>query len=148
MAEQSTFMQFTYPSEGENPFYDSYLAQVEQLDQALFMNKIQNNLFVGGGGTLTFTPSTGVLNWSDDFIIPIFHFGKKLNVPYGPFGTSRTATLLDGYAIVVNIPYTMSDNVTASMQILSQLTPLNHQQWVMGWRSGNKVYFKGMNPVG
>lgn len=147
MTEQTTFMKYSYPSEGENPFYDSYLAQMEQIDQANFMAKLQSNLFVGGGGTVTFTSATGALNWTDDFIIPVFHFGKKISIPYGPLGAVRQAIVLDGYAIVVNIPFTMSDNVVGTMQILSQLTPLNHQQWVLGWRFGNKIYFKGMSPV-
>lgn len=148
MTEVSTFMKFSYPSEGENPFYDSYLAQMEQIDAAAFMSKIQNNLFVGGGGTLTFTSGTSTLNWTDDFIVPIFHFGKKMNIPYGPIGTNKSCTILDGYAIVVTIPMTMTENIVASMQVISQLTPLNHQQWVMAWRCGNKVHFKGLGTIG
>jgi hypothetical protein len=152
MTEQTTFMKISYPSEFENPFWDSYFAEKEQIDQALFMNKLQNNLFVGmdnpigSPGVISFTASTNTLDWTTDFIIPIFHFGYKLTVPYGPTG-SRSATILDGYAIVVNIPFTMTANTVISMQVLSQLTPLNHQQWIMAWRSGTKVYFKGMSPV-
>jgi hypothetical protein len=147
MTEQTTFMKYTYPSEGENPFFDAYLAQMEQIDQANFMTKIQNNLFVGGGGVISFASTTGTLTWTEDLIIPVFHFGKKISIPYGPLGSIRSAVVLDGYAIVVNIPYTMTDNITGTMQILSQLTPLNHQQWVFGWRLGNKIYFKGMSSV-
>jgi hypothetical protein len=152
MTEVSTFLQIPYPSEGQDPFYDTYLSQVEALDQVIFMNKLQNNLFVGGGGIIGFTPSSGLLYWTEDFVVPVFHFGKKMSIPYGPLGSIenpiRNTTILDGYAIVLNIPYTMTGNVSVSMQVLSQLTPLNHQQWVMAWRLGTKVYFKGMNSVG
>lgn len=149
--EQTTFMKINYPGEYQEPFWDAYLSQMEMIDQALFMNKLQNNLFVGGGDTpsqpILFDSGSNTLTWFSDFVIPIFHFGYKLTVPYGPSGNTRTATILDGYAIVVNIPFTLTANTPISMQVLSQLTPLNHQQWVMAWRSGKNVYFKGMAQV-
>ena len=145
MAEQTTFLKMTYPSDGENPFWDSYVAQMEQMDQLLFMQKVQNNLFVGNSNSVLFNSSSNLLTWSGDFFIPIFHFGFKMTV-LGPSST-KTATILDGYAMIVTIPYTMTGNTTITMQVLSQLTPLNHQQWIMGWRLGNTVYFKGMAPI-
>ena len=151
MTEQTTFMKISYPSEFENPFWDSYYAEKEQIDQALFMNKLQNNLFVGDGGVVGFTSSNNKLQWTTSFTIPVFHFGFKLTVPYGPGGSItnpiKYAIIPDGYAIVVNIPFTMTANTEISMQVLSQLTPLNHQQWIMGWRSGTTVYFKGLASV-
>jgi hypothetical protein len=146
--ELSTFLKIPYPSEKEVPFYDSYLAQVEAQDAVAFMAKVQANVMVGGGGTITFTPGTSTLTWTTDFVVPVFHYGKKISIPFGPDNVNRHAIIPDGYAIVVEIPYSMSDNVILPMRLLGQLTPANHQQCVIGWRFGNKVYFRGMNSVG
>jgi hypothetical protein len=146
--EQSTFLKIPFPSENEDPFWDGYLAQIEAQDALAFQAKIQSNIFVGGGGTITFTPGTSTLNWTSDFIIPVFHYGKKITISFGPDNLNRQAIIPDGYAIVVEIPYSMTDNVVGQMRLLAQLTPANHQQCVIGWRLGNKVYFRGMSPVG
>lgn len=146
--EQSTFLKIPYPSEKENPFYDPYVAQIEAMDTIMLMSKIQANVFVGGGGTITFTPGTSSLTWTSDLIVPIFHYGKKITIQFGPDNLNRQATIPDGYAIVVEIPYAMADNVVLPMKLIPQLTPANHQQCVIGWRYGNKVYLRGMSPVG
>jgi hypothetical protein len=145
---ETTFLKIPYPDESADPFWDTYEAQMSAIDQSMFMCKIQCNLFVGGGGVVSFSPGTQTLSWTSDFIVPVYHYGYKITVPYGADNVTRSAIIPDGYAIVVEIPYTMTANVVAEMKIISQLTPANHAQWVLGWRTGNKVYFKGMSPVG
>lgn len=142
--EITTFMQFPYPDDGQDPFYDAYQTQMQALDEAAFMSKIQNNLIIGGGGAVALNSSTGVLTWTGDFVVPVFHFGKKITVSFGPDGPIRACGLPDGSALVLEIPFTMADNVVLNFSVLTQLTPLNHQQWIAGLRLGSKVYFKGM----
>lgn len=145
---ETTFLAIPYPDENSDPFWDMYESQMSALDQIAFMSKIQANLFVAGGGSISFSSGTQILSWTSDLIIPVYHYGYKITVPYGPDNLTRAAIVPDGYAIVVEIPYVLTANVVAEMKILSQLTPANHAQWILGWRNGTKVYFKGMSPVG
>lgn len=148
MSYESTYLKIAYPEEHQDPFYETYESQVNSTDEILFMQKIQNNLIIGGGGIISFSSITQQLTWTQDFIVPVFHYGKKITLSYGPDNATRVASILDGYALVIEIPYVLTDNITTNIKVLSQLTPLNHQQWVLGFRTGTKVYFKGLSPVG
>jgi hypothetical protein len=141
-------MNIPYPALDEDPFWDSYEAQMRELDRFLFMQKLQGSLFIGGGGVVSFVAGTGILTWTDDFIVPILHLGKKINVEFGPNMATRNATLSDGAALVIEIPFTMTANQTQSFQLKSQLDVANHQVWVAAVRMGTKVYFRGLAPVG
>ena len=146
MQKNTTFMKFPYADELE-PDWDAYEAQMQSQDEAAFMAKLQNNLFVAGGGTILLNATSNLLTWTADFVIPVFHFGRSLLVSFGPDEATRACSLPNGAALVIEIPFTMTANVVTTVTGLSQLTPLNHQQWVLGWRYGNKVYFKGLGVV-
>jgi hypothetical protein len=145
--EATTYLKVPYPSEGDEPFFTTYESQMASLDEMIFCTKIQNNLFVAGGGTKTLTPSTNTLTWTADFVIPVFYYGKKITIPYGPGSAFRQVQLLDGQALGVDIPMVMQDNTVGQMQVYSQLTPANHQTWIFAWRYGNNVFFKGMSQI-
>ena len=63
-------------------------------------------------------------------------------------GATRQVGLLDGQALVVEIPFAMSANVTRNFSVVSQLQQTSHTQWVAAVRIGDKVYFRGLGEVG
>lgn len=148
MALSSTYMKYSYPDEYANPFWDDFEALVRQVDKASFMSKLKSNLLIGDGGTVSFNSTSGIISWTGDFVIPMPHFGFKLTVSYGPDGISKQMGLLDGSAIVVDLPFAMSQNETRTFQVSSQLNQSSNSLWVAGVRIGDKVYFKGLSPVG
>ena len=148
MANRSTYMKFTYPEEYADPFWDDFEAYIRAVDKATFMNKLKTNLLIGGGGNLVFNSINGLLAWTEDFIIPLPHFGFNLTVSFGPDGATRQAGLSDGSALVVEIPFAMTQNETRTFSVVSQLTQTSETQWVAGVRIGDYVYFRGLNPVG
>lgn len=148
MAE-STFCKFPYPDEYANPFWDQYESQIQAMDKLIFMRKIKENIIVGGGGIFSFVSLTGIFTWTDDFILPIYHFGKKISIQFGPDGLNRSVTIPDGYALSISIPFAMKTNETRNFSVISQLTPVDEQQFIVAFRSGSKIYFnRGLSPVG
>ena len=145
--ETMQFLGIRYPSEFEDPFWDAYEAQMQDTDLILFLRKIQNNLFIGAGGTLNWNGGSGVLTWTDDFVIPVFHWGRRILVRYGTDNLTRAVNLLDGQALVVTVPVVMNQDVTVNFSVVSQLTPTAHNQWVAGWRVGSNLQLKGIGQL-
>lgn len=145
--EKTQYLGIRYPSEFEDPFWDNYVAQMEDVDQILFHRKIQNNLFIGDGGTLVWSGGTGVLTWTADFVVPVFFWGRKLLVRYGPDNATRAVNLIDGQALVVTVPTVMNGNVIVNFSVANQLDPNLHTQWVAGWRVGSKLQLKGIGQL-
>ena len=148
MSLQTTYNRFIYPEEYEDPFWDNFEQLVSDVDKAIFMNKVKGSLFIGGGGSLAFSSTSGILSWSDNFVIPILTSGFKIDVQFGTDGATRQVGLLDGQALVVEIPFAMSANVTRNFSVVSQLQQTSHTQWVAAVRIGDKVYFRGLGEVG
>lgn len=144
--ETTQFLGIRYPSEQADPFWDEYVAQMQDLDVILFHRKIQNNLFIGDGGALAWN-GAGVLTWSADFVVPVFYWGRRVLVRFGPDNLTRAVTLADGQALVVNMPTVMNADVVVNFEVASQLNPAVHNQWVAGWRIGTKLQLKGIGEL-
>ena len=84
MADKTTFMKITSPSESEDPFWNSWQAFVNSIDYSLYMPKVKTNFILCCGGTVAFDDTTGILTWTEDFKIPFFETGYKLVIKYGP----------------------------------------------------------------
>ena len=137
-----------YPDEGQEEFYDSFVSMMREIERITLMNKLQTSLFLGGGGTVTFTSGTSVLQWTDDFVIPVPHYGQKITVENGPISGVRQATLPDGAMLILEIPYTMNNDITTDFLQVTQLDRLNHQQCVFAVRIGDKVHLRGAGVIG
>jgi hypothetical protein len=147
MSELTTYMNFTIPSENEDPFWESFVQMTRDLDKSSFMRRLKENMFIGDGGTVTFSSITGLLQWTTNFIIPIPHFGLKVSVVYGPDNLNRRASLADGSMLLIDVPYTMTANVTTNFRLATQLNTTSQQEWVAAIRIGSKVYFRGLAPL-
>lgn len=137
-----------YPDEDAETYYDVYVSQMRELERLTLSAKIQNNLIIGGGGTVSFNAGTNLLNWTSDFTLPVLVFGKKITVSFGPDAATRQAALSEGSALVLEIPLSMNTDITRSFQVLNQLDINNHLLWVAAIRLGGKVLFRGLGPIG
>lgn len=145
---QTPILNIPYPDEEQEEFYNSFVSMMREVERITLMNKIQNALVLGGGGTVSFNSGTGALTWTADFILPVLHYGKKVTIQYGPNFATRQATLSDGSGLYIELPYTMNSDMTTSLLFTNQLDRLNHQQCLLALRIGSKVHIKGMSPIG
>lgn len=145
---ETPILEIPYPDEGQEEFFSAFVSMMRELERITLMNKIQNSLFLGGGGTISFSTTTNILQWTEDFILPIPQYGKKITISYGPDHATRQATMSDGSMLVIELPYTMNADRTANFDQISQVDRMNHQRCVLAIRIGDRVYFKGRSSVG
>lgn len=145
---KTTFLDITYPDENANPFYNAYRQQMESMSRILFQTKLQAQMIMGGGGTVTFNSGTNTLSWTQDFVIPVYYYGYKLNVVYGPDFSTRSAVLSDGSALYIEVPFVLTENKNINFSVGSSINKENHQLLVVGFRSGSKVYLNGLGVIG
>lgn len=144
MAEQTTFLKIPFPSETENPFWNTYNAQMVAIDEYLFMAKVMNNLFIGGGGSIGWNGVLGTLTWTADFVVPMLANGKKILVRFGPDEINRTVTLSDGQALVIDVPMAMSVDAVVHLRAINSFDPAKKNEWAFAWRIGSTLQIKGL----
>ena len=140
------FLKTPIPDSDEaNPSYEQFMAMVEHQEKFIYMNHLMKNLQLGGGGTLTW--NTGILYWTDDLTVPVFHWGRKILVRFGSESLGRNLVVQNGQAIVLEIPFAPGTNTILNFTALSQLDTSKANQWVAGWRLGDKLYLNGLGEV-
>jgi hypothetical protein len=64
MSKTTTRLGYEYPDENTDPWWALFDALMAQLDATGFASREDRNLFVGGGGLMTWNGSTGTLTWA------------------------------------------------------------------------------------
>ena len=134
-AEPTQLLALPEPGENSDPFIDQFRAYSAALERVIFFNKIMMNMTLFGGGTKTWDAGNVLFMWTDDFIIPVPHWGRKITVQFGPSGTTRAANIANGAVLYVTVPAVISTNVTRNFEVTSQLgNPITtHDRWVVAW---------------
>ena len=132
----TTYRTIPVPGENSDPFYDQFRAFANQLDIELHYRQVMSNIIPGGGGTIGWNSGSGVMTWTDDFILPVFHWGFSIQAVYGPDGATRAAGLASGQALMVELPASMNGNVTKNFSLISQLTVTATNQYIVAWNNG------------
>lgn len=83
MTELTPRNQFPYPSEREEPFYESYKAGEIQKDASIFANADNSNLQFIGGGTFSWDAANDLLFWTDTIQVNGFHTPFGGYIPTG-----------------------------------------------------------------
>lgn len=146
-AEQTALLGISYPGEECDPFWDQFVAMMGQIDRLMFFHQVMNNLLLSGGGTRSWNGGTGIFTWTADFVVPVYFFGRKLNVKFGPDGLTRALVLQDGQAMALSIPSSMSDNTDVNFIVIDQILPANPEIWVAGFRNGSKLVLRGIGEI-
>lgn len=143
-AENTPFLQIPMPGEDSDPFYDQFKQMTFVMEKIMFMRKLMVNMLVTGGGTLTWTSGSSVLNWTDDFIIPVFHWGKRILIVYGTSGTVRAQNIPNGFALYITIPTSLSADVSLNFQVGAQLAVTRHDEFVIGWNNNGTLVMRDL----
>lgn len=83
MGELTPRNKFPYPSEREQPFWDSFKANALAVDAAIYANADNGNLMFIGGGIAGWNASTGILFWTEEVHISGFHTPFRAVLPPG-----------------------------------------------------------------
>lgn len=144
---KTDFLGITYPDEHCDPFYDQYVQGILDTEKVAFFSKIFSQMWITAGGTRSWSGVGGLLTWTQDFVIPVPFWGRKISVVYGPDAATRAVAVADGQLLVITAPMGMAANTTKNFEVISQLDPARHDQFVCGMRVGNVLYLKGIGEL-
>lgn len=121
MALETDRIKLPYPTERSKSWYATYVQFVQQLDAALFASREDRNIFLLGGGTLTWNASTSTLTWSAAIQIVSPHIGSigslasgSLVITAGRFASVELTRYADAnYSLTATAVTTLeaSDNI-------------------------------------
>ena len=143
----SPYLSIPYPDEDSDPFMDAFEGMVLTAEQVMFYNKMFGNMFMAGGGTRTWNPTTGLFTWTSNFTLIVPQWGKKITVSYGPDNLTRAANLQDGQCLVVAVPLALANNVARNFMVQSQLNAQEHDKFVCGTRFGTALYLRSIGEL-
>jgi len=126
---------WSYPGQNQDPWYDSFESMVLGIDASSYASREDRSLIFTGGGTFSFTASSGVLAWSAPIDIFSAVSGSKISIAAG------SATLTDGQVLYVNVTRAPSGNVSASAQVAGSV-PNTDNAYILAVRSGTFVFFR------
>lgn len=135
----SSRMQWPYPAENQDPFFDSFEQMVTAMDASAFVFR-ENEQIIGlmKGGTVAWNASLGTLSWSAALELNSAITGFKWSIP------AASITLEDGEYWYVTLNHNPITNTTLSTVKASKLPDTDPDNpYVLGLRSGDRVYFRG-----
>ena len=133
---QTPRLALPYPDENQDPFYDSFTAFAESVDQSLFAAQEDRNIIFSGGGTLTFDSGASTLTWSADFQFTAAETGFSWSVSAGTL-----AGISDGKLVAVTLVRNPTSNVVCTMATYDSI-PINNDKLVIGVRRGTTFVFR------
>jgi len=135
------FNSWTFPDEFEDPFFTRFQNMTGQMDSTVHTVKVYERAIMDGGGTVTFA-SGGVMEWTEDFVVPIFSSGFKVNLEFGPDNLSQVAVLNNGDFIFGEVPIAISQNININMSVTNVVATKLDKVFVVGWRNNNKLLLR------
>ena len=132
---QTPRMGWAVPSENADPWLDAVNGLYTQIDASVYSEREDVNVIIGGGGTVSFNATTGVLTWASTLIFTAPITGFQWQVPAG------SVTLVDGQYAYLNLVRAPQANVTLTMLSGSQI-PTGNNSFVVGVRIGTRVNFR------
>jgi len=130
---------FPYPSEREQPFYDTYKAGELAKDAAIYANSDNTNIVWQGGGVFSWNASTDTLFWTGTIYVNGYH------TPFGGFIPEGSIRLQEDEVIYFKMPRLVQNDYAElslyrSSRIYLEGTRL-HDLKLFVARHGSTVYF-------
>jgi len=139
MALTTQLTEIPYPSEKEDPFFDSFESMVKDIDSKIY-GLLSSACNVVIAPNIVWNASSSLLTWDDDFVVQILSTNRKLLVRYGPDTLSRSATVNDGDKLIIVVPNSSDVNVVANLQIVPANIPWQTGLFILGMRYVNGLY--------
>lgn len=131
-------MQWPYPNEGADPWYDAFSGMVSAQDASASSLAEQQNIILSGGSSISWNATTGVVSWATPIVFNSSNSGFKESLPAG-----NAVVLVDnsiGYVLFTNSP---TSNVSLTLNVASSLPQTSIGQAVVLFvRRGSKLFFR------
>jgi hypothetical protein len=133
---QTPRMQWPYPAEDQDPWYDDYVNNLAAADASGYAAREDRNLALAAGGEFTFTAATGVVTWSAPLEILSPLTAVVLTLPAG------SVTLAAGVFGWVNLPRAPTQ-ATALEVRTGPSVPSSDGALLLFVRRSDRVYVRG-----
>lgn len=134
-------MLWPYPTKDSDPWFAGFESMTGAMDASGYAAREDRNILISGGGTVSFTASSGLLTWSAGIVLMSPISGFKLTLPAG------SATLVDGAQLYVNATRAPTGNLSLAPFVAPQV-PNTDSAMLLAVRNGSAVYFRNGSEVG
>lgn len=130
---------WSYPAKGQYPFYDVFSALVRSIDSSVYARQEDNNLVLTGGGTITWTLSTGALDWTADIILVNPYTGFTLTLEPPSVGTFLLNA--NGWIFYAQVTRANGSNLILTPQRSTSL-PKSDDAFLIAIRLDDSIWFR------
>lgn len=134
-------MLWPYPTKDSDPWFAGFESMTGAMDASGYAAREDRNILISGGGTVSFTASTGLVSWSAAIVLMSPISGFKLTLPAG------SAVLADGAHLCVNVVRAPTGNSSLASFVSAQV-PNTDSAMLLAVRNGSAVYFRNGSEVG
>ena len=134
-------MIWPFPNKDSDPWFESFLSMVTGMDSSGYASREDRNIILDGGGNVSFTASTGLLQWTAPIVLisPINPY--KETIPTG------FVNLQDGQFFYVNVTRAPTGGISLAAFVATQV-PNTDDAYVIAVRDGSAVYFRNGARIG
>jgi hypothetical protein len=129
-------MDWTYPTREDDPWWDGFQDFVNATDGSAFAGREDRSIIWSGGGTLSWTLSSGTLSWTDTINIYSPMSAKLLQIAAGSI-----AGLADGEVVYVDLTRLALVNTAKTLHKATAL-PSTDDAMAVAVRIGNTIFFR------
>ena len=128
-------MAWSYPSDGQDPWYEKFQDMVRQIDASAFASREDRHVQLMEGGNVSFTAASGVLDWSADLEIlaGITGFSWVLE--------AQSVVLEDGDILYVDLVRAPTARTVLAPIITNQI-PSSDRALFLAIRRDSRVYWR------
>lgn len=131
-------MRWPYPSEGVDPWYDSFSGMVDAQDTTAFSAQEAKNIILSGGGIISWSASTGLLQWASPLEVNAASTGFLESIPAGSVYLPNDGDV--GYVRFLSGP---SASLELVVRVSGALPAADlDRALVLFRRRGNRVFFR------
>lgn len=128
-------MNWQYPSENQDPFFDVYEGQILAQDTDAYAVREDNHLIFTGGGTLSLTLATNTFAWTEDIVIVNLLNGGIRTVSAG------SIVIASGDVVYVTVARPISGTKTLTAAKATSVGADRNKFW-LALRKGDDVYVR------
>ncbi len=132
---QTSKMQWIYPSEDQNPWFDIFARMIAQIDQSAYARLEDSSFIIMGGGTIDWDLSTSTLTWSSAIEIIEVQTAGIFSIAAG------SLTLTEGAIFYVNVSRGTTGTIAVTARKANTL-PTNDDSICIAIRRDDKIYFR------
>lgn len=135
MTANSPRMGWPYPAREDDPWYDGFEDFVQADDASGFAHREDRNLFITGGGTLSWDAGTGVLTWTEAIQLVSPTTGFLLSI------AADSVTIENGEVLYATLVRQALEARTLTKAIATSV-PSNDNAFMLCVRIGNNLHWR------